>query len=281
MTEPETAPETAAEILKVTDADDVTIFVTRWAIEAPRAVVHIAHGLGEHAARYGRLGAALNSAGYTVYADDHRGHGRTGEAMGGLGPLGPRGMLGTIDAVHAVSEFAQSQHPGVPFVLLGHSWGSLLAQKCALRWGRELQGLVLTGTRLMMPPFPDMTSFNAGFEPAATPYDWLSRDAAEVAKYVADPWCGFSPDFPNEEMVLLGGPPTDAIPASLPILVMNGAVDPVGGEGSGAALVDAYRAVGVEDVTYLCYPDARHEVFNETNRDEVTADLIAWLDAHS
>jgi len=76
MAEPETAPETAAEMLKVTDADDVTIFVTRWAIEAPRAVVHIAHGLGEHAARYGRLGAALNSAGYTVYADDHRGHGR-------------------------------------------------------------------------------------------------------------------------------------------------------------------------------------------------------------
>ena len=280
QTGPETAPGTAAEMLKVTDADDVMISVTRWAVEAPRAVVHIAHGLGEHAARYGRLAVALNSAGSTVYADDHRGHGRTGEAQGGLGPLGPRGMLGTIDAVHAVSEFARSQHPGVPLVLLGHSWGSLLAQKCALQWGNELQGLVLTGTRLMMPPFPDMTSFNDAFEPAATPYDWLSRDAAEVAQYVADPWCGFSPDFPNDEMVVLAGPPTDAVPALLPILVMNGAVDPVGGEASGAALVDAYRAVGVQDVICRCYPDARHEVFNETNRDDVTADLVAWLDVH-
>ena len=281
MAEPETGPETAPEMLTVTDPDDVTIFVTRWAVDAPRAVVHIAHGLGEHAARYGRLAFALNSAGHTVYADDHRGHGRTGEAMGGLGPLGPRGMLGTIDAVHAVSKFAQSEHPDVAFVLLGHSWGSLLAQKCALQWGSELSGLVLTGTRLMVPPFPDMTSFNDRFEPAATPYDWLSRDGAEVAKYVVDPWCGFSPDFPNDEIVVLAGPPTDAIPASLPILVMNGSVDPVGGEASGAALVDAYRNVGVKDVTWRCYPDARHEVFNETNRDDVTADLITWLDAHS
>ena len=272
--------ESPGETLTVTDADGVTIFVSRWAVATPHSVVHIVHGLGEHAARYGRLATALNVAGYSVYADDHRGHGRTGEAQGGQGPLGPRGMAGTLDAIHSVSGLAQAEHPGLPLVLLGHSWGSLLAQKFALQWGSELHALVLTGTTLMVPPFPEMADFNAGFEPSVTPYDWLSRDAAEVAKYMADPWCGFSPDFPAEEMSMLAGPPTDAIPSALPILIMNGSVDPVGGEAGGAALAAAYRNAGVDDVRFCCYPDARHEVFNETNRDEVTADLLAWLAAH-
>ncbi|MEP6623408.1 MAG: alpha/beta fold hydrolase [Acidimicrobiia bacterium] len=272
---------TIAVEFTVMDADGVTIIGSAWAVETPRAVVHIVHGLGEHAARYDRLARALNQAGYAVYADDHRGHGRTGVAMGGLGPIGPRGMAGTLDAVHAVGRYVQSEHPGVPFVLLGHSWGSMLAQKYALEWPTELHALVLSGTRLMMPPFRDMATFNDDFTPAVTAYDWLSRDPVEVAKYVADPWCGFSPDFPADEMTYLAGPPTDAIPGSLPILIMNGAVDPVGGDASGRALADAYGAIGVRDVTFRSYPDARHEVFNETNRDQVTADLISWLDDRS
>ncbi len=269
------------DVFTVIDADGIEITGTRWTVESPRAVVHIVHGLGEHAARYGRLAHALNQAGYCVYADDHRGHGRTGLAMGGLGPLGPRGMAGTLDAVHSVSRFVETAHPGAPFVLLGHSWGSMLAQRYAVEWPSELHALVLSGTRLMLPPFRDTGTFNDDFAPAATDYDWLSRDPAEVAKYVADPWCGFSPDFPADEMAYLAGPPTDAVPASLPILILNGSVDPVGGEASGQALADAYRAVGVRDVTFRCYPDARHEVFNETNRDHVTADLISWLDERS
>ena len=270
---------TTSEPFTVTDADGVSIFVNHWPAKAPKAVVHVVHGLGEHSARYERLATELNAAGYHVCADDHRGHGRTGVEMGGIGPLGPRGMIGTLDAVHAVSRYARSEHPNLPFVLLGHSWGSLLAQKFALQWGSELHALVLTGTRLMVPPFRDMTSFNDDFEPSVTPSDWLSRDADEVAKYVTDPWCGFPADFPNEEMVVLAGPPTDGVPRSLPILVMNGSRDPVGGESSGHALAEAYRSVGVEDVTFLCYLDARHELFNETNRDDVTDDLVEWLDA--
>ncbi len=265
----------------LTDPDGVTIFVHRWLAEdaqSPKAVVHIVHGLGEHSARYDRLAQSLNAAGYHMFADDHRGHGLTGEAMGGQGPLGPRGMAGTLDAIHAVSQYAEGAYPDLPFVLLGHSWGSFLAQKFAMQWGSELHALVLTGTRLLLPPMPDPTSFNAEFEPAATPYDWLSRNADEVAKYMADPWCGFSPDFPAAEMAYLVGGPTEAVPETLPILVMNGSRDPVGGESSGHALVEAYRQVGVDDVSFMCYLDARHEVFNETNRADVTGDLIEWLD---
>lgn len=271
---------TDLDVFTVTDPDGVAISVQRWLAAAPTAVVHIVHGLGEHAQRYERLAHELNAAGYHVYADDHRGHGRTGITMGGIGPLGPRGMEGTLDAVHAVTEHIAAEYPELPLVLLGHSWGSFLAQKFVQRWGDELDALVLTGTTIMVPPFTDMAAFNADFEPAATPSDWLSRDAAEVAKYVADPWCGFPADFPYDEMATLAGPPTEAVPATLPILIINGSVDPVGGETRGHQLMAAYREVGVDDVTYLCYLDARHEVFNETNRAEVTEDLIDWLGSH-
>lgn len=273
MTEPDS--------LTVTDPDGVAISVRRWLAAAPKAVVHIVHGLGEHAARYERLAHALNAAGYHAYADDHRGHGRTGVEMGGIGPLGPRGMVGTLDAVHAVSEHVAAEYPELPFALLGHSWGSFLAQKFALQWGDELDALVLTGTTLLMPPFRDMATFNDDFEPAATPSDWLSRDTAEVAKYVADPWCGFPTDFPYDEMAVLAGPPTSEVPSTLPVLIMNGSVDPVGGESGGHRLMAAYREMDIDDVTFLCYLDARHELFNETNRAEVIEDLVDWLDTHT
>ena len=110
--------------------------------------------------------------------------------------------------------------------------------------------------------------------------EYRKLNGIAFAKYVADPWCGFPADFPYDEMAYLAAPPTDAIPRGLPILVLNGSVDPVGGEAGGRALVDAYRALGVADVSFLCYPDGRHEMFNEINRDQVTADLLSWLAAH-
>ena len=268
------------EAFTVVDDDEVPITVYRWPpIGAATGSVHISHGLGEHALRYERFARALNAAGYAVTAHDQRAHGRTAAATGGLGHLGPRGMEGAIDSLHAV---VASVHVGdAPFFLLGHSWGSMLAQKFAIRWGTELDGLVLTGTTLMEAEFLPPADLNAPFEPATTDYDWLSRDADEVRKYVDDPLCGFQPDFPFEEMAFLLGGPTDAVPADLPILIENGSVDPVGGEAGGAALAAAYRAVGAQDVTFRSYPGARHELFNETNRDEVVADVISWLERHS
>ena len=254
----------------------------RWEADVPvRGIVHVAHGLGEHALRYGGVAHALNVAGYTVTAHDQRAHGATAATTGSLGHLGPRGTEGTIDSLHAVTNAVHAATPELPFFLLGHSWGSMLAQKYVMRWGGELTGLILSGTTLMEPPYLPPADLNAPFAPAATDYDWLSRDADEVRKYVDDPLCGFHPDFPYEEMAFLLGGPTDAVPADLPILIMNGSVDPVGGEAGGRALAHAYRAVGVRDVTFNAYPDARHELFNETNRDEVVADLLTWLEEHS
>ncbi|MDA8269296.1 MAG: alpha/beta hydrolase [Actinomycetota bacterium] len=271
------------QALTVTDPDGETIHVYRWsATGTPRAAVHLAHGMGEHARRYDHVAAALTGAGYEVWADDHRASGRTGAEGPGLGNLGPRGMEGALDALHAVTRQVAAAHPGLPVHLVGHSWGSFLAQRFAERWGAELAGLVLSGSTLLAEPYINLGDFNAPFEPAATPYDWLSRDAEVVRRYVEDPWCGFEVAFDMLELLPLAMPPAEGVPKGLPVLVVNGTDDAVGGpNGGGAALADAYRALGLVDVTCRSYEGGRHELFNETNRDEVLADLVAWLDRHT
>jgi alpha-beta hydrolase superfamily lysophospholipase len=271
------------EIHTITDPDGETIFVYRWgAAVRPRAVVHVLHGLGEHSRRYDRLAAALNAAGYTVYADDHRASGRTGTEGAGLGQLGPRGMAGALDAVHAVTGYIRDQHPGLGVYLLGHSWGSFLAQRFADRWGTELAGLLLSGSTLMAEPYISLEEPNRRFEPASTPYDWLSRDPIEVQRYIDDQWSGFEVSFEVAELLHLAAEPAATVPKDLPVLVLNGDEDVVGGfNGGGVALAEAYGALGLSDVTTLVYKGGRHELFNETNRDEVTADVIGWLDTRT
>jgi alpha-beta hydrolase superfamily lysophospholipase len=262
------------------DADGIEVFGTRWAPEAPRAVVQIAHGWAEHRRRYGRLAAALCAAGYAVWADDHLGHGETGAGAGGLGDLGPRGMEGVVDAVHRVTRRIRDEETGLPLCLLGHSWGSFIAQRFVREWSTEIDALVLTGTTRREPGAPRR---RAEPEEGAGRYDWLTRDPAEVAAYEADPWCGFEnltvrPADPGRAYLEEGR--DDAIEGTLPVLILNGAEDVVGGEAGGRRLADAYRAAGLRDVTLRSYAGGRHELFNETNRAEVTADLVAWLDAH-
>jgi alpha-beta hydrolase superfamily lysophospholipase len=235
--------------------------------------------MGEHAARYDHVARALNAAGFVVYADDHRASGRTGAEGLGLGDLGPRGMTGAVESVHAVSQRIQRDEPGLPIFLLGHSWGSFLAQRYVERWGDEIAGLMLSGSTLLVLEYLNLGDFNEAFTPARTPYDWLSRDPVEVDKYIADPWCGIEVAFPIEEIVHLFAAPSDSVPPTLPILVFNGSMDVVGGSNSGGrALADSYRDLGVQDVAYVEYEDGRHELFNELNKDEVIADVLDWLE---
>ncbi|MGH9305363.1 MAG: alpha/beta hydrolase [Acidimicrobiales bacterium] len=274
---------TEPESLTVVDDDGVNVYVYRWRPDgAAKGVVHVAHGMGEHARRYDRVAQGLNSAGYTVYADDHRASGRTGAEGSGLGDLGPGGMAGALESLHVVTAHAAGQENGLPLFLLGHSWGSFLAQRVADRWGSELAGLILSGSTLLTMDYLSLEDPNTQFEPAATPYDWLSRDPAEVQRYIEDPWCGFEVAFDVGELLHLGGPPAPGIRPDLPILILNGSADAVGGfSGGGAALARTYGELGVADVTYLGYEDARHELFNEINRVQVLADVVAWLDHHT
>lgn len=270
----------------VQDEDGMAIHTTRWDPRGtPRSVVQVLHGRAEHAGRYERLAGTLVDAGFVVYADDHRGHGRTGEAAGGLGRMGPGGHNGVLAGVRAVSRQIAADQAGLPVVMLGHSWGSFIAQRYLPRWGVELAGLVLTGTtdRDHRPTIVLEDGPNSAFPDSRTAYDWLSRDEAEVDAYIADPWCGFEavPDSGEDDGPTAAAIPTAStasIPPGLPILIMNGDADPIGGGAGGRSLADRYRTMGLTDVELLVYPDARHELFNELNRDEVTADLLAWLD---
>ena len=290
--------------------DGVSLFVYRWLPDGPpKAVVQIAHGLAEHAARYARLAEALTGAGYAVYADDHRGHGRTAKTPAELGLFAERdGWKKCIGDLWLINRRIAADHPGVPIVLLGHSLGSFMAQYFISEHGDALAAAVLSASNGKPPPIAPIAlmlarferlrlgqrghsplmqalffgAFNKPFAPARTPFDWLSRDPAEVDKYIADPLCGFESTVQLYIDLLEGlrdtaHPGRQArIPKNLPIYIFNGSRDPVGDNID--QLLSAYRAAGIRQVVHKVYPDARHETLNETNRDEVTRDLIAWLD---
>ncbi|MEM9465164.1 MAG: alpha/beta hydrolase [Actinomycetota bacterium] len=263
---------------------------------APTGVVVVNHGMGEHAGRYARLAGALTASGKVVYANDHRGHGRTAASTGGPGVLGPGGWPGLMADIAQLVEHATTAHPGLPVVMIGHSMGSFALQQYLLHHSEQLAGAVLSGTSAIdvisagIDPDQevDLSAFNAPFEPARTEYDWLSRDDAEVDAYVADDWCGFGLDPAGAASMLSSlAEAADvaslvAIRGDLPIYLVSGTADPLAGGGDLIELVASrYRDAGVSDVTVALYPDARHEVFNETNRDDITDALVTWIAART
>ena len=270
------------------DRRGVRIVVHEWLVDEPRAIVQLSHGVGEHARRYAALARDLNAAGFAVVADDHRGHGETGRGQWAAAPermgrLGPGGLRAAVDAVHEYSAIVRREHPGTPLVLLGHSWGSLMAQIDVNRHAADYDGLVLSGTAYRLPGFMDGGDLNRKHAHlGATGAEWLSRDPAVAEAWVADPLT-FPADvrklFGLREGLRLFGRPARGLPADLPVLLQAGGDDTLGGERSVHRLARAYRErSGIRDVTVRVYPGARHEVYNETNRDEVIADLVGWLE---
>jgi len=302
----------ALDAFELAASDGKSLRLYRWLpASAPRATVQIAHGMGEHGARYDELGGRLAAAGYAVYANDHRGHGATAEA-GLHGYMGVDGWNRVIEDAHEIASYIAASHPGLPRVLLGHSMGSMLSQQYLYRHGAGLDAAILSGSpgftnglqgwlsqtiarferwrlgaEAESPLMQKMIFGNANqaFDgPGATGYEWLSRDAERVAAYAADPWCGF---------VLRAGSLCDlfagarearrkrniaAIPKNLPLLVLSGSADPVhAGERNLQRMLGKYRRQ-LARIDYRIYADGRHELFNETNREEVFQDLLAWLD---
>ena len=272
---------------------DVTIAAYRWdPIGPPTAVAQLTHGMGEHALRYAPLAARLTDLGYVVYAQDHRGHGNSATSPEALGHIGRAGWDELVEDVARLRQVAHEAHPGLPHVLIGHSMGSFAAQQYLLEHSTDVDAVVLTGTAvldLLEPALDldaplDLALFNAPFAPARTDYDWLSRDEAQVDLYVEDPACGFGLDLEGGRQMFVAArrmADPDAVAAmrsDLPVYIAVGDTDPVNGQLALVhALVDRYTAAGLTDVTLKTYPGARHEIFNETNRDEVVADLTSWL----
>lgn len=272
-----------------------TVAAYRWDPQSePAAIVQITHGMGEHALRYADLAATLNGQGYVVYAQDHRGHGATARSEDQLGILGADGWAALVDDIGRLSAVARSAHPGLPLALIGHSMGSFAAQQYLLDHSDDVDAVALTGTALLDLLEPaldldqplDLAMFNAAFEPARTDFDWLSRDQAQVDAYIADAHCGFGVDLEGGRQMFLSarqladGSRLAELRKDLPVWIGVGEMDPVNGQLALVhALVDRLTAAGLSDVTLKTYPGARHEVFNETNRDEVKADLVSWLAA--
>jgi alpha-beta hydrolase superfamily lysophospholipase len=276
-----------------TSADGTKIIAYRWdPAGSPRAAVQLTHGMGEHARRYEHVARALNEAGFAVYAQDQRGHGASADPEA-LGDLGPDSWPGLVDDIGLLSAQIRAAHPGLPLILLGHSMGSFAVQQYLYDHSADADGVVLTGTAaidllegaLDLDQPIDLSAFNAPFAPARTDYDWLSRDDAMVDAYVADPRCGFGIDTAAGKAMFTGArrgadpAQVAAIRSALPLYIAVGEADPVnGGLALLTPLAERYQAAGLTDVTVRTYPDARHEILNETNRDEIIAELTAWID---
>ena len=304
-------------------ADNAKIFTYRWLPDAQsdvKAVIQISHGMAEHAARYERFAKALVDTGYAVYANDHRGHGKTAGSPENLGHFADeKGWETVVDDLHLLTGIIKKENPKVPVFLFGHSMGSFFARHYAMLYGNEIAGLVLSGTggdpgiggkialfigkreankKGKQTKSTKMNNllfgmYNKAFKPNRTKFDWLSRDTAEVDKYVADPLCG---------NIMTNGLYCDVIkglffinkfeniikiPKNLPIYLFSGTDCPVGAKtpwsGKTKGVLQVYNdfvKAGIKDVTYKLYPNGRHEMLNEINRDEVFKDVLAWLNKH-
>lgn len=294
----------------------ISVCVHAWPIERPAAIVQISHGMGESGARYAGLAAALNAAGYAVYAGDHRGHGRTtGRTPAGplrQGYAGPDALNGMCRDLLAVAAEIDRRHPGAPVILLGHSMGSFLAQKLMADKPAAYAGFILTGSsgaraplplklgglfaaaeaRLLSPAFasPALNAlvfgpFGRGLRPRRTFFDWLSRDPEAVDEFVRRYGgtlfsCGFFRDFFRLLLEIQHPEIPQRLDRSRPVMLCSGEYDPVGGAQGLKRLREVYEKAGLEDLECRLYSGARHELAFELNRDEVTNDWIRWLDRH-
>ena len=287
------------------------MIATKTSAEA-KGVVQINHGMAEHGARYKRFAEQLSKAGYHVIAHDHRGHGRTKASDAPLGVFAAKnGLQAALDDIHHVNHLVSEQYPGLPIVLFGHSMGTILGFNYCLKFPQTIAAAALwnsgfdTGSLSVvfkillnierMFKGSDVPSqlaqkmtfddWNKKFSPNRTAFDWLSRDEAEVDKYVEDPLCGFPVSIGMWLDVLaainFGAEDNNlsALPAQLPIHLQGGGDDPCSARGKAVVrLAKRLEQAGLQNVSLNILPDTRHESLNEINREAITTNFIAWLD---
>jgi len=292
-------------------SDGTNIFTYKWMPEEAssiRGIVQIAHGMAEHAGRYERFAEVLTKAEYAVYANDHRGHGKTAGSQEEIGYFADENGWGkAVEDMHTLTGIVKKENPNKPLFLFGHSMGSFLSRHYSMLYANELSGLILSGTggdpgvigkiglfiakvnakfygkkaKSEIMNKLSFSSFNGAFKPNRTDYDWLSRDSAEVDKYIKDPWCGavFTAGFFCDMLEGIGyinkKENIAKIPENLPIYIFSGTKDPVGANTKGVIRVyKAFKKADIIDLEIKFYEDGRHEMLNEINRDEVFRDVI-------
>jgi alpha-beta hydrolase superfamily lysophospholipase len=254
-------------------------------------VLQIAHGMGEHISRYQVLIEQLVRAGLVVYGNDHRGHGRTARSSQELGDFGSGGFNLLVKDMVRLSLKAKEENRNQPFILLGHSMGSFAAQQYVLDHSELIDGLVLSGSGILdglvrlADSAPSGQNFlNASFQPARTPFDWLSRDPSVADAFLRDPLC-FEALQPASMQSFLAAAPQLANPRclrgirrALPIYLFSGSEGPVGQHLEGLRiLMDRYRGAGLSNISRHFYPGGRHEMLNEINSKEVRTNLLLWI----
>jgi len=194
-------------------------------------------------------------------------------------------MEATFSQVAELSKLIKAENPDEPLILLGHSWGSFIAQKIINKNSDLYDAVVLSGSALTVPGYLATGDFNKVWKklPGSTGYEWLSRDVEVQKKFVADPLTFLAAAmqvFGIANSLKLFGKPSKYVRSDLPILVQVGEADPIGGEYSNKALVESYRKnSGTKDIELFVYHDARHEIYNELNKDDIIADLIEWINS--
>ena len=286
------------------------LYVRVWESEnQPKAVLQIVHGMAEHIERYDRFARYLNQNSILVVGADNASHGKSISKDGIRGYFGAvHGWNSLIQDIQSVHSIIKQSYCDLPCILFGHSMGSFLARSYAARHGDDLDGFIFCGTAGKNPALPvakllarceirkngastpsrllDKLSFGAynnAFEPNRTPFDWLSRDEAEVDKYVDDPACGFvftAAGFRDlfDGLGEVSGPQWARRVPKRPILLIAGDADPGGANGKGVKQVEAWLVQSGPRVKCILYPGARHELLNETNREQVSDDVRLFIE---
>jgi alpha-beta hydrolase superfamily lysophospholipase len=231
---------------------------------------------------------------FVAYGNDHRGHGLTAKPSGSFGEFGSGGFGQLVEDMVSLQEIAKKEHPDKPYILLGHSMGSFAAQQFVLDHSHSIDGLGLSGSgaldglvrmaQSVAPGQDPMKLMNAAFEPARTPFDWLSRDNAQVDAFSNDRLC-FPSLTPKSMESFLGVAQRLADPREiqkvrddLPIYILSGSDDPVGQRLEGVrVLIGRYRSAGLTSIAHDFYAGGRHEMLHETNRRDVITNLLVWI----
>ncbi len=275
----------------------------------PKAIVQIIHGMAEHIERYDRFAGFLNKQSILVVGADMASHGKSINKAGGIrGYFGPEnGWDALVEDIHAVHGAIKRSYCDLPYILFGHSMGSFLARSYAARHGAGVDGFVFCGTAGKNPALPiarllarqemhskgpetpsallnklSFGAYNKAFRPNRTASDWLSRDEKEVNKYISDPACGFvftAAGFRDlfDGLDEISGMKWAAKVPRRPILLIAGGADPVGSNGKGVKQVAQWLEKTGHRVACKLYPEARHELLNEINREEVQADVLSFI----
>jgi alpha-beta hydrolase superfamily lysophospholipase len=289
--------------------DNKKIFVRCWDdVSTPKGIIQIFHGMAEHSGRYDAFARYLNSKGFIVYANDHRGHGNTD--INNLGYIGKDGFNKIVEDEHILTNIIKEKHVNLPIFIFAHSFGSFIGQEYIIKHGNEFSGLVLSGSALRkgldvhggiilsfiekslfgghkkspLLNFLSFYNYNKKIKNSNSKFDWLTKDNVEVQKYERDPLCGnvatsgFYYYFLKGLAKLCDKSRLELIPKHIPIFIVSGEDDPVGNYGVWVKnLYTLYKDVNLTNVNMKLYSGNRHELINELNSNVVFDDIFYWL----